>query len=87
MRIQVLLPFAVLMAALSLRAAEKSEAAVNSTSPVSSVSNNAIAVSAAQPVGNKVEVSFTDGSKFQFHALWLRDACRDAGSVQVRPPP
>lgn len=74
--------------ALSLRAAETAESvSAPSSSRVTSVTNNAIAVNAAQPVGNKVEISFTDGSKFQFHALWLRDACRDAGSVQVRSAP
>jgi alpha-ketoglutarate-dependent taurine dioxygenase len=28
--------------------------------------------------GNIVQLGFTDGSTFDFHGLWLRDACRDA---------
>jgi len=31
-----------------------------------------------------VDVSFTDGSTFRFHSLWLRDACRDAHHVAAQ---
>ena len=31
-----------------------------------------------------VDVSFTDGSTYRFHSLWLRDACRDAHHVAAR---
>jgi trimethyllysine dioxygenase len=30
---------------------------------------------------NVVDISFTDGSTYRFHSLWLRDACRDAAHV------
>ncbi|KAJ1444484.1 hypothetical protein M885DRAFT_552825 [Pelagophyceae sp. CCMP2097] len=31
--------------------------------------------------GSGVEVKFADGAAFLFHALWLRDACRDSSHV------
>jgi hypothetical protein len=39
--------------------------------------SNAIAVQD----GKIVSVSFSDGSIYDFHSLWLRDACRDANHV------
>jgi len=30
-----------------------------------------------------VEVSFTDGSSYRFHSLWLRDGCRDHSHVEA----
>ena len=29
-------------------------------------------------MGKQIHVAFSDGSAFQLHGLWLRDACRDA---------
>merc|ERR1712176_830312 len=29
-----------------------------------------------------VRVSFADGSEYEFHAIWLRDACRDETFVK-----
>ena len=31
-----------------------------------------------------MDISFTDGSTFRFHSLWLRDACRDASHVAAQ---
>lgn len=31
--------------------------------------------------GDHVDVGFSDGSAYRFHALWLRDACRDSAHV------
>jgi len=33
--------------------------------------------------GNRIQVGFSDGSEFQFHGLWLRDACRDPNYVSA----
>eukprot|EP01047_Picozoa_sp_COSAG01_P003012 COSAG01_NODE_86_length_27623_cov_39.847224_2_plen_582_part_00 len=33
--------------------------------------------------GEDVQVSFGDGATFKFHALWLRDACRDESLVKA----
>jgi hypothetical protein len=29
------------------------------------------------PPGKQLQVAFSDGSAFELHGLWLRDACRD----------
>ena len=36
----------------------------------------------ATAAGEDVQVTFGDGAIFSFHALWLRDACRDEGLVK-----
>jgi len=33
--------------------------------------------------GKRVQVRFCDGSMFEFHGLWLRDACRDSNVVSA----
>ena len=40
-----------------------------------------LAVLDAEPVDTFVDVAFSDGASFRFHALWLRDACADANHV------
>mmetsp|Transcript_90089 Transcript_90089/g.280442 ORF Transcript_90089/g.280442 Transcript_90089/m.280442 type:complete len:461 (+) Transcript_90089:67-1449(+) len=44
----------------------------------------ASSVCRAEAQGQDVDVSFQDGSAFRFHALWLRDACRDSYYVSAR---
>jgi alpha-ketoglutarate-dependent taurine dioxygenase len=39
---------------------------------------------AAQTKGTDVDVKFSDGNAFRFHALWLRDACRDSNHVSAK---
>mmetsp|Transcript_88660 Transcript_88660/g.271437 ORF Transcript_88660/g.271437 Transcript_88660/m.271437 type:complete len:489 (-) Transcript_88660:188-1654(-) len=39
------------------------------------------AVASVHASGRSVDVYFEDGAAFRFHAIWLRDACRDAAHV------
>ena len=50
-----------------------------------SASSGARVVAAkAADTSREAEVRFGDGSAFLFHALWLRDACRDAAHVEAQ---
>jgi len=40
-------------------------------------------VTQAVAAGQSVKFKFTDGSEYKFHALWLRDACRDDTHVSA----
>jgi len=37
----------------------------------------------AQAQGRYIDVEFQDGNAYRFHAIWLRDACRDATHVSA----
>ena len=50
---------------------------------VSAAATRVVAARAAE-TSREAEVSFADGSTFLFHALWLRDACRDASCVEAQ---
>ena len=50
---------------------------------VSAAATRLVAARAAE-TSREAEVSFADGSTFLFHALWLRDACRDASCVEAQ---
>ena len=39
---------------------------------------------AAIASGKAAELTFNDGGKFHFHALWLKDACRDEAHREVQ---
>lgn len=39
---------------------------------------------AATDGGDGLDVTFRDGAAFRFHALWLRDACRDDAFIAVK---
>jgi len=41
-----------------------------------------MAVTRVDMSGPDVDVTFSDGSRFRFHALWLRDACPDGNHLQ-----
>jgi hypothetical protein len=49
---------------------------LNSQRPIPTISFANVAAK-----NNVVDISFTDGSTYRFHSLWLRDACRDAAHV------
>ena len=38
-------------------------------------------IRAASTNGSQVDIKFSDGAKYRFHGLWLRDSCRDAQHV------
>ena len=52
-------------------------------SGAASSGSRVVAVKAAA-TSREAEVRFGDGSAFLFHALWLRDACRDAAHVEAQ---
>ena len=46
------------------------------------LSTSNIVAAAKATNGKEAEIRFSDGSAFAFHALWLRDSCRDAAHVE-----
>ena len=67
----------VVPAAVLDAAADGAPAPLNDDAP----STSPLAVLDAEPVDTFVDVAFSDGASFRFHALWLRDACADANHV------
>ena len=44
---------------------------------------SAAGITRASPNADCVDICFDDGTQYKFHALWLRDACRDDTFVAV----
>ena len=72
----------VLTTARATRAAFVSPVRMNSTFPTALAATDRI-VSVHKDSGKTAQLSFADGSVYDFHALWLRDACRDPQHVEA----
>ena len=56
--------------------------AASTTRGARRLSTSNIVAAAKATNGKEAEIRFGDGSAFAFHALWLRDSCRDAAHVE-----